>query len=557
MQLLRTIFLLSLLSAVTASQPPAPSLEVQFGPLGLERLSYKGQTLTDLKQWPADTFHIWHMRSTDLSGKPRTDGQYGWGETNRGRRWDFQTHTWTYLFDWGEIRVHYIVRDDSLEVEVTQKNNANSGIIFDGATVTPLVLHTGSPIETRISDNSDSPGFTSEPLREGEVAAVVPDPGRPLYSGFVSGKDAAAEMLVSGTPPDALPKLLDQPERSLKPGQTDMLKVSLRFFDKRAEAAVLAPDVFAAWVHRWPQILQWKDRRIIGTVYLASSPQGDKQRSGGYPKNPRRYFNDPSLDAQGQLAAFQARVLKRADAIVDNLRRLDAQGAITWDIEGEEYPQDTSYVCAPDQIGRVSPEMESPLAEGKYRGMKLVDAYFKTIRDAGFRVGVCVRPQRFILASDGSAQQEPVTDADALKELTRKIRYAHDRWGATIFYLDSTVEADGSTLPASVIEQAAASVPDSLLIPEESSPRMYRAAAPFKTFLFHGDLGTDEAIRSYYPRAFSANLINDVDPAKLAEHSGDLTRAARGGDILLVHAEYWQENNPRVLEIVRNARPAH
>jgi hypothetical protein len=554
MHLLRALVCSSLFSAIAFSQVPAAPLQVQFGAQGLERLSYRGQTLEDLKQWPADTFHIWHMRSTDRNGKPRTDGQYGWGETNGGKQWDPQTHTWTYVFDWGEIRVHYIVRPDALDVEVTAKNNANSGIVFEGATVTPLVLHTGAPVQTQAGDNSGAPGFTSEPLRQGEVAMVVPDPERPLYSGFVAGKDGAAEVLISGTPPDALPKLLDQPERPLKPGQTDTFKVSLRFFDRRAEPAVLAPDVFAAWVHRWPQTLHWQDHRIIGTVYLASSPQGDKHRPGGYPHNPRRYFNDPSADTQGQLPAFQARVLTQAASIVENLRRLNAQGVITWDIEGEEYPQDTSYVCAPDQIGRVAPEMESPLAEGRYRGLKLVDAYFKTIHDAGFRVGVCVRPQRFTLNSDGTARQEPVGDAEALQELIRKMRYAHDRWGATIFYLDSTVEADGSTLPAWVIEQAAASLPDSLLIPEESSPRMYRATAPFKTFLFHGDLGTDQAVRSYYLEAFSANLINDVDPAKLAAHSAELTEAVRGGDLLMVHAGYWQQNDPRVVEIVRQAK---
>ena len=141
-----------------------------------------------------------------------------------------------------------------------------------------------------------------------------------------------------------------------------------------------------------------------------------------------------------------------------------------------------------------------------------------------------------------------------VQELVRKMKFAHDRWGATLFYLDSTVRADGSTLPAAVIEEAAAAMPDSLLIPEESSTRMYRASAGYKTFLFHGDLGTDGAIRALYPEAFSVNLINDADPAKLALHRAELVQSVRRGDVLMVHADHWQQNNDVVMGIYQEAK---
>ena len=61
-------------------------------------------------------------------GKARTDGQYGWGESNAGRSWDAGSKTWTYRFAWGTIRTQYVQRGDALDVIVTEANNANSGV---------------------------------------------------------------------------------------------------------------------------------------------------------------------------------------------------------------------------------------------------------------------------------------------------------------------------------------------------------------------------------------------------------------------------------------------
>ncbi len=304
--------------------------------------------------------------------------------------------------------------------------------------------------------------------------------------------------------------------------------------------------------------LDWPDRRIIGTIFLASSAQGDRNIAAGFANNPRRYFTDGNaadFDVRDQpgLGLFQQRMLKQASDVVANLRRMHAQGAITWDIEGEQYPQDTSYVCSPDQIAEIAPEMESVVMQGRFKGMRLDDAYFKTLRDAGFRVGVCIRPQHFELGPDGHARQVSLPEDQVANELIRKMRYAHDRWGATIFYADSTVKSDGRTLDTAVLEQAAAAIPGSLMIPEESTEALYRTTAPFQTFLFHGDTGTSDVTRALYPRAFSANLVNDVDPGKLEAHRAQLTDAVRHGDVLMVHAGYWQPNNDVVMSIYRAA----
>jgi len=539
------------------------ALQVQFGARGLEKLSWHGQTFEDLQRWPNDSFHIGHMKAFDANAHALTSGQYGWGENHESRTWDAADKTWAYGFSWGSIRVQYQQQGDALKFVVTESNRSGSNITFDGASIYPVVLHLprvpvafGEPGDSHVIANIDQPSVVAADFGAGEAVLSSLDDGTPLYTGFQPvGKDFAYATLISGTAPDGF--LHPTQGRLLRPGQTDTFTIRLRFVSAGTPASAAAPDAYKAFAQQWPETLHWTDRRMIGTVFLASSAPGDKSHPAGFPTNPRRYFTDASVDVESPagLQQFQSRILQQASDIAENLRRMHAQGAITWDMEGEEFPQDTSYACAPDEIASLSPEMESRVSDVRspYQGMKLDDAYFKIIRDAGFRVGVCVRTQHFTLSPDGTARQVTLPDDQVAAELTRKMKYAHDRWHATLFYLDSTVEGDGTTLPASVIEQAAASLPDSLLIPEESSPRMYRATAPFRTFLFHGDLGTAAAIREMYPHAFSANLINDVDPAKLAEHRIALTDAVRQGDILMGLAGYWQSNDPVLVEIYRAA----
>ena len=543
-------------------------LVVVYGSKGVQQIKYRGVTLEDLSQTPADAFHIWHMKVTDLQGVVNTAGQYGWGETNNGREWDLASKTWIYSFTWGQIRVQFHQTGDTLDINVTETNLASSGVILDGASIYPFVLHfpelpanfaNGS--YPQLSYNTSGPGALAADYREGLVAAVVPSAAKPVYSGFMPvGQPNAYTPLVSTTTPDGLATFQPHLDRPVLPGQTDAFTVSLRFAASGTPLASLAADAYRSWSRTWPALLRWRDRRIIGSVYLASSPAGDRSKPAGYLNNPRRYFNDDEgrdfdVRTSGGLARFQQHVLAQATSIVENLKHLNAQGAITWDMEGEEYPQDTSYVCSPDQIGSLAPEMESIVGDvqSPSRGMKLDDAYFKTIRDAGYRVGVCVRPQEFVRNVDGTAEQHFVPSAQVAAQLIRKMKYAHDRWGATLFYLDSTVEANGATLDASVFLQAAAALPDSLLIPEESTPKFYAYTSPLKSFLFHGETSVDSSTYSFYPRAFSVNMINDVNAGKLAAARPQLTNAVRRGDILMVHADYWQDNNSTVMQIYSDA----
>ena len=551
-------------------QRVSSSLRVDYGERGIERLAYQGVALEDLEKDPSDAFHIWHLSMTGLDGRPRSEGQYGWGENHSERRWDGLTHTWTYRFTWGTIAVGFVQSGDQLDMKVTEQNDAGSGVILEGATIYPLALHLprvpqnfGDAATAHVGFNGDAPGVTVADYGKGEVAVVVPEADKPLYSGFLpTGQPRTYTPVISGTAPGETVVFPSHRDGNIKPGQSESFTVSLRFAPSGTASESIAGDAYSNWQKTWPAQLHWPDRRMIGTIYLASSPSsgGDASRPGGFPNNPRRYFNNGApeefdLRTPGGLSRFQLRVLRQARDSVDVLRRLHAQGAVTWDIEGEQYPQETSYVCAPDQIASLAPEMESVVSNpaSPYSDMKLDDAYFKIFRDAGFRVGVCVRPQRFTRSPDGTARQVSLPDDEAAAELVRKMRYAHDRWGATLFYLDSMVGKTGSTLDAAILQKAAAALPDSLLIPEQSMVKSYAYAAPFKSFLFHEDLGTDATVRRLFPQAFSVNLINDVDAAKLATARDALTESVRRGDILMGHADYWQANNPLLVQMYEDA----
>ena len=540
-------------------------LQVEYGPYGIQRLSFAGQILLDADREPDAAFHIWHMSLTDLAGLPAKGGEFGWGENNRGRAWDAATRTWLYSYVWGEIRTQYVQHGDTLDLLITVSNRAGSGAIYRGATIYPLTL--ANPERTKPNpaspaswvDGVNQPDVITTTLGKSQAVLSSANEKQPVWLGSQTTKDGGVAMIVSGALPDGV-RASEAPASSLTiaPGQSASTHIFFRFAAAGSDLSGAAPEAYSAFRARWPQRLNWLDRRAIGTVYLASAGSGDPSRRAGASPDPRRFVAAADVDLRGPigLQQFQAGILGQAETIVQNLRKMNAQGAITWDIEGQEYPPNTSYVCSPDQIAAAAPEMETVIADhrSRYAGLKLDDAYFKIIQSAGFRVGVCVRPQRFAIRPDGTASQTILSDADAVQELIRKMRYAHDRWGATLFYLDSTVRADGSPMTSEALEAAAAAMPDSLLIPEYSHERSIRATAQFATFLFHGDLGTSKEVRVVYPKAFSTNLVNDVDPLALAAHRQQLVEAVRSGDILMMHADYWQANDSSIVSIYQQAK---
>ena len=548
-----------LLPIVSTVYAQTQALQITYGSKGVQTLSFNGVMLENASTFPSDIFHIWHMQATDLSGNVVSTGQYGWGENNNSESWNAQNNTETYNFSWGSIATQFVQNGNNLDLVVTETNFGSSGIVFDGAQIFPLALHfpkdpSGFDGYTQYAITTTDPGISVADFGSGVVTSVIPNESIAMYGGWSNVGNATYSPLMTTTAPSGLATFLPQVNAPVQPGSSLSYTVSLRFTPEGTAANVA--DANTSFAQTYPSQMNWADKRIIGTAYLASSPAstGDITQPGGYPTNPRRYYNDPTVDitTPAGLRTFQDRILAQAASNVTNAQNMNAQGVITWDIEGEEYPQTTSYVCSPDQIAAVAPEMESTINDNtsSFYGQKLDDAYFKTMTNAGLRVGLCLRPQVFTLGANSTASQVTLSSNQSIiNNLENKARYANSRWGATIFYVDSTVNAAGGTLDPAIFQQVATDLPSFLFIPEESTTRYYAYTAPFYSFIFHTTTGTAASVYGVYPRAFGANLVNDVASSTLTQYTPQLTQSVADGDILMGHADYWQANDPALVSI--------
>jgi hypothetical protein len=248
-------------------------------------------------------------------------------------------------------------------------------------------------------------------------------------------------------------------------------------------------------------------------------------------------------------SAFRAALLKLADNSIQVLKDTGAQGMITWDPEGEEF-LGACYYGDPRLVPTLAPEMEF-----KNNGAEsVIDEYFGKFRAAGLRVGVCIRPQQIVMLG-GKPVQELVNDEHALQILRERIAYAKQRWGCTLFYVDSTYYADltapaGRPLYPDVFKAVAQAYPDVLLIPENESMRYFAYSAPLNSYMHHRISATPVGARMVYPKAFSVLMAPDGDQSD--DHAA-LLNAVRHGDILLFNCWYPSPGAEKIKKLYEEA----
>ena len=273
------------------------------------------------------------------------------------------------------------------------------------------------------------------------------------------------------------------------------------------------------WVMR-PAKFHWADHRPIGALFLASDGHTSTT-------NPRGWFNDEKLDITGPGGAerFRQALMDYTDRSIAILKRTGAQGVIVWDLEGEQFPHKTTFIGDPRTLDRLAPEMAAA-----------VDEFFARLRDAGFQVGLTIRPQQLVFGENGVPRQTGVLNLQ--QSLLEKIDYARKRWGATLFYVDSN---GGIRRPdeAWQLRRVAEQRPDVLLIPEHHYLPYWAFSAPYSG-LRKGDADvTANWARKWYRNAFQVLDISDG-----ASHWEAISAARLNGDILLFRA--WHES-PEVL----------
>ena len=546
---MKLFWLLVALACGAASAQAAPPVAVAFGPAGLASLRVGTQEL--LWRNPGDGSHgafdggtFWVPRIT-LRGADGRDTVLEGGGPSRVAA-DPAHGTVTRTFAWGIVRGRFTPSGDRLGLTLTVTNTTHDTTV-QAVTLQPLWLRfPQKPPEYAqeyplLTACRDEPGVVRAGWGTGRLALCQEDVRQPLLIGFPFALDRPADTIfplqVSSGPTDWRHDLLaPYLVRPIPPGRTDTYRLSLRF--GRADTSDLDQRFAAAF----PPRLRWADRRPIGYLILSSTVP---HPPGG--KNPRGWFgNDAGLDVTTEAgrAVFAKRLEEYADGSIRVLKAMHAQGMITWDIEGQEYPHATSYIGDPRQVTRLAPEM-GPLA----------DAYFARFRRAGLEVGVCLRPSTLVRAADGSASQHDPSDmAAATQTLIDRALYANRRWGCTLFYIDSNGDPN-VPYPASVFAQVAAALArqkiTALLVPEHQSAGYYGLAAPYDE-VRGGVVGTPDAMRRIYPGAFTVLNTSDGD---LAGHHGELVQSVRRGDILLFRAWWDDPQNAEVRAIYAQARP--
>jgi PKD repeat protein len=533
MVLPRVVLCLAILLLVN-SAASAQSVQTAFNSSGLTQLTYNGVTLVDTAAHPEDSFSITEYYLINGDGSVVN----GWGGINNGVTMDQNAQTLTWSYPWGSVRCQYATpaSGDRLNLTITVTNTSGTQSV-GGINIFPFAVRFPqfpqafvNPNYPQFKFNLDAPTVIAADYGNGMAVLDNEDASLPLYCGFFPDSGTASTnryaVWIGSTKLSYMPSFAEQIHRPVAPGASDTYQISLRFAPSGSSQYVIAADIYQKYRQSWPSQLNWPDRRAIGELFLSTSADYDRPSTD---PNPRGWIVGPNLDIRtpAGVAAFQQDLMRYADTSIAILKDTNAQGMITWDVEGQQYHHAYSYIGDPRLVPALAPEIDS-----------VIDAYFKKFRDAGFKVGVTIRPQQFSLDSSGQPHQDDVSDPAA--QIIQKIQYAKQRWNCTIFYVDSAVLGNGQVLDSSVFKRIADAFPDSVIFPEQMNTRHYAYAAGlgglnvnWKPFV------TSPDVLQTYPNAFTMCYVAD-GPVNSA--TGDLqafdtlVAAVKRGDILSFRA---------------------
>lgn len=368
-------------------------------------------------------------------------------------------------------------------------------------------------------------------------------------------------------------------EDPIPPGATKLYTTYIRFGSATNTALDLAPEAFDLMRQAYPYLINWPDRRPIARWFV----------SDGYKTsavNPRGYFWDDSFDVSDQ-NGFNTKLLNQADDIVTRMNAMcpQPQGILIWDLEGQEFQQYFTYVGNPPKLGDLSPEMNA-----------IADQLFAKFTGAGYQVGITLRPSSFnsgttlpatcnysatpeltdvFIKTDASypyrgyvctaantwtqagARQpyfQTISDNDVvtLNNLETKVTYARTRWGAKLYYVDSSVYSKGGSLNFNIFRQLQADFPDCLFFPENETVNYYGSTAPYNQANM-GSFDTPTSAKDIYPQAFSMlQTLDGVDYSNAAVYD-TLVKSVKNGNILFVDGWWDNPQNDHVLNVYRDA----
>jgi len=577
---------LCLAAAACAAAQPADEgkLKVAFDKNGLSSLNYAG---TEFLKDGRPAVHSITLRELGrLSHQPVNAGPYFKAADLDTVAVTFDTEKRLLLHDyhWGGMEFTYTPKPDRLEVGVrfwTDKTHLVAD--FD---LSLLQLALPAPPEGlkkgrgRIVRTLDNLAIVTAACGEQKVLACCDTIWPPVQFGLSKPADAEGRqfpVVARGGVYVPEPGAYEIYPHGLPRGREIKLTFSLRFAPADASQSEVCADIYKAFREHHGPLLDWRDRRPIGAIFLPSD------RGSRTEKNPRGWFKDKDLDttAPEGRAEFKKKMLEFADRSVKVLKDVDAQGVIVWNVEGGENPHPITYIGDPRMLKILAPEMD-----------EVADEFFQKFRDAGLRTGVCIRPTQVYYDekkkqwSHGTGShgpdRNPLGDDFAklqprglpwwrfypvVERMCAKIAYAKKRWGCTIFYVDTNgvfrqvgeeQKFEWMLLDAGTWKAIRKEHPDVLLIPELARDKWTYHAAYWAHAAPYGELdmgtrGTSGYIRDLFPHAFLCNYAVDGDMDK---HRAALVEAVKGGDVLMFRGWFGDRQNEKIKSIYKEARPA-
>lgn len=574
-------------AAGLAGQPGAPDVKVDFTDKGELALTLDGQSISQPTKtldptvrfrdpaatvpfWGADE-KTWPVDKADF--KPKTNS------------FDVARRQLTQTFAWGEVVRTYRVVPGGVDIEVTVRNNSPKTLcqfeqrLFTlkmpgntGPAITTEALYFGQAVPAARGDTLSGP--VALPLVGGAgygdgrgkdsraVVATTPETKRQLKLSWETDtwvepwnrKERAKKRLTgyAVNDPVAMDLALRQMEeeraekgenwwltlsvggdrqlyhdryasRPIAPGGSDSYTVWLRF-GNASDPVAPAKEALQAYGKAHPMLFKWEDRRPIIPTMI-----GDKFP---FHESEGPELKKPAVGPRAE--EIRKLMLDHADQLIAEMKKINAQGVIVWNIEGNG-PSYMQYVGDPHMVEYMCPEADA-----------VADEFFKKIRDAGFKVGVCLRPS---VISVKEEKNPAFSDTYNLKSkfsyfhdyphpkrspadiLSEKVAYAKKRWGCTLFYVDTNHSAgfwpkndeekaawpknpDGTLkwynelLNEDVWAAVLKRHPDVLFTIEHTPLIQYTVNAPYDEWMTPND-GTPPVVRATWPEAFKCLVIKE------------------------------------------------
>lgn len=507
-------------------------LQIVFDDKGLASISHNG---ADLLKPEYRRFRVFDVNFVDKVRRyyvPKPKSQH----------FDAETKTLSQEYEGFRVDCEFKPKTDRLDMRITIENN--SADTMSECTLDPLAIRFSNTL--RNSGEWDRNAFLCD-LYEHEkgTVAVTPTGWKSGFFGLRDERTGVRALRFTGPFPEQRPHhpVVDDAfwyDRGgmLRPGEKGVYTISLVFGPPGATTLELCPAAYDAYAKVNPMVLKWPDRRPIASAFLCNPATGWKT-------NPRGYLQNPKVDVTTEegVKAFGESLMKYADGCIERMKKMDAQGIIVWDIEGQEMPHFISYIGDPRLLSKLSPEMD-----------RFADAFMKKFRDAGFKTGITLRPtQVYAVEEPGKRPWNHREVKDPVADMSEKIKTAQKRWGCTLFYLDSSIFGNDFltgeqqkekkdipwVMPKAMFEKLARLHPDCLICPEWADRDNFRFGAPYKSPNL-GQSGTDPLIRRIWPQAFS---VVGVSPQLIEQKWDQFAEQVEKGDVLLFMPWYDPQIN--------------